>query len=86
MLKLPWNNFNLLSKKKSFSAPHLQWHLTDKCNLRCNHCYQDNYLNSGVELPELLDILDQFRCLLLHFRERNGSKIKGHITITGGEN
>jgi len=20
----------------------IQWHLTERCNLRCKHCYQDN--------------------------------------------
>ena len=22
---------------------HIQWHITDLCNLRCQHCYQDNF-------------------------------------------
>ena len=21
----------------------LQWHITHRCNLRCTHCYQDDY-------------------------------------------
>ena len=21
----------------------LQWHITHKCNLRCKHCYQEDY-------------------------------------------
>ena len=85
MKLFPWSNLIFSSNKKAFHSPHLQWHLTDKCNLRCTHCYQDDYCDGGLNIEQLLEVLDQFRCLLLHFRERNGSKIKGHITLTGGE-
>lgn len=69
-----------------YTKPHLQWHITDKCNLRCTHCYQDDYIDSGLPFTDLLEILDQFRCLILHFREKHKKKkLKGHITITGGE-
>jgi radical SAM protein with 4Fe4S-binding SPASM domain len=85
MGKFPWKNLIFSSKKQAFHSPHLQWHLTDKCNLRCTHCYQDDYCDGGLNKEQLFDVLDQFRCLLLHFRERNGSRIKGHITLTGGE-
>ncbi len=66
-------------------TPHLQWHLTEKCNLRCSHCYQDSYCDDGLGFPAILEILDQFRCLVLHFRKLNNSNVKGHITLTGGE-
>ncbi len=66
-------------------TPHLQWHITDRCNLRCQHCYQTSYSGNGLDYPSLLDILDQFRCLVLHFRERYYTKLRGHITLTGGE-
>src|SRR5262245_46851861 len=38
----------------------LQWHITDRCNLRCAHCYQESY--SGAERPmnDLLQVLQQF--------------------------
>lgn len=87
MVSFPWQNliFSKAEKRKGFSAPHLQWHLTDKCNLRCSHCYQDAYTDSGLNDDQLLEILEQFRCFLLHFHERNGNKVKGHITLTGGE-
>ncbi len=28
-----------------------QWHITDRCNLRCTHCYQEDY--SGAEELDL---------------------------------
>jgi radical SAM protein with 4Fe4S-binding SPASM domain len=59
----------------------LQWHLTDRCNLRCAHCYQDDYRDHGGGMAGWLPILEQFRAFLTHASPR----IKGHITLTGGE-
>ncbi|MEE8105720.1 MAG: radical SAM protein [Planctomycetota bacterium] len=57
----------------------LQWHITNRCNLRCAHCYQESY--AGQELPyeELVDVIEQFKTLL----DVRGDR--GHITVTGGE-
>jgi len=59
----------------------LQWHITDRCNLRCAHCYQDG-LQDDLPFGDLLIILDQFKSFLA---KRNPQPIKGHINITGGE-
>lgn len=58
----------------------LQWHVTERCNNRCSHCYQDSY--DGVELPldDLLRVVDQYRELL-----DSGGYRRGHINVTGGE-
>jgi MoaA/NifB/PqqE/SkfB family radical SAM enzyme len=33
---------------------YFQWHITDRCNLRCAHCYQNGYsLSSELTLEEL---------------------------------
>ncbi len=64
----------------------LQWHVTERCNLRCLHCYQD--ADSGNELPfdSLLDVLGQFEALLdRRSRDAGGRPVRGHITLTGGE-
>ncbi|GAI64609.1 unnamed protein product, partial [marine sediment metagenome] len=30
------------------------WHITEKCNLRCDHCYQHNYKDQNeMSLDEL---------------------------------
>ena len=42
----------------------LQWHVTERCNLRCSHCYQEDVPTDEMPFDELLDILDQFRQLL----------------------
>ena len=56
----------------------LQWHITHKCNLRCSHCYQDEY-GAGLSFDELEKLFYQY----LHFCEKNG--FRGHINFTGGE-
>lgn len=59
----------------------LQWHITDRCNLRCKHCYQETYSGDELSFNELLYILEQYEEFLRQFRPA----IRGHITITGGE-
>ena len=64
----------------------LQWHITDQCNLRCAHCYQDDYSRDELAYADLLEILRQYQELLRAWRKRarNGGP-RGHITVTGGE-
>lgn len=56
----------------------LQWHITHKCNLRCKHCYQEDY-SCDLDLNNLEKIFYQF----LDFCKVNN--FKGHINFTGGE-
>lgn len=57
----------------------LQWHLSENCNLRCLHCYQENHKPIQLDFDKLVIIYKQFKELL------NKKKMKGHINITGGE-
>lgn len=57
----------------------LQWHLSEACNLKCKHCYQENHIPVQLKYNDLLNILDQYKELLKKL------KVKGHINITGGE-
>lgn len=56
----------------------LQWHITHKCNLRCLHCYQEDYKND-LSYNQIKKIFFDY----LEFLKVN--KYKGHINITGGE-
>jgi len=58
----------------------LQWHVTQRCNLRCAHCYQEDYSGDELAFPGLLDVVEQFKALL----ETRGHA-RGHVTVTGGE-
>ncbi len=57
----------------------LQWHLSENCNLKCLHCYQESHKPIQLKYEELIDIYNQFKELLKKL------KMKGHINITGGE-
>lgn len=71
------NNKQTLQIEKNF---YFQWHITEKCNLRCNHCYQENYADdSDMSLDELRIILDKLLQTLSRWKK------KGDISITGGE-
>ncbi len=59
---------------------HIQWHITDFCNLRCRHCYQSAFKNDR-ELP-FADVERIFRDIV-DFAEKSGRKLV--IDITGGE-
>ena len=56
----------------------LQWHITHRCNLRCTHCYQDDY-TSFEDRASLIRVLDQYEALLKEYHK------KGILNITGGE-
>lgn len=63
----------------------VQWHLTDRCNLRCRHCYGDATV-SDLKSSELTSILTQIRTLITVLRRRKGGRrFPAHINVTGGE-
>jgi radical SAM protein with 4Fe4S-binding SPASM domain len=73
--------------EQRYAPPSLlfQWHITERCNLRCAHCYQDNYARDELSFAELLNILAQFKALLAALSQRRGKRLRAHITVTGGE-
>lgn len=58
---------------------YLQWHLSEACNLKCLHCYQENKEIVNLNKGQLFNILDQYKNLLKELG------VKGHINLTGGE-
>lgn len=59
---------------------YFQWHITDRCNLRCSHCYQNDYSSpSELSFEELKDITDKITDALTMWKK------DGRIAITGGE-
>ena len=55
-----------------------QWHITHMCNMRCRHCYQDDYQNS-MPRDQLYGVLDKYT----EYVESNN--FFGQINLTGGE-
>ncbi len=59
---------------------YFQWHITERCNLHCIHCYQERYdIRSESSLAQLEKIADQIFLTLRKWRK------KGRIALTGGE-
>jgi len=57
-----------------------QWHITDRCNLRCTHCYQENFSGSNeLDLNGLKQVANEIIKTLAKWGK------KGDIAITGGE-
>ena len=59
---------------------YIQWHITNLCNLRCRHCYQDDFSRKDdLDWPELKTICDN----ILNTLEAWGRTACIHLT--GGE-
>jgi radical SAM protein with 4Fe4S-binding SPASM domain len=64
----------------------IQWHITERCNLRCEHCYQEGRGERELAPEELAGVLEQCRVLLAELTvARGGRPVRGHVTLTGGE-
>jgi len=64
----------------------LQWHITERCNFRCAHCYQETYSGEEMSFQDLLKVLNQFKDLLDRYRSETGRvATRGDVRITGGE-
>ena len=67
-------------KPKSF---HLQWHITERCNLHCQHCYYDpKFLKNELEFSDLVKILEKF---IKQIKIWQLPKENVRISFTGGE-
>lgn len=65
---------------------NMQWHLTERCNLRCKHCYQETPAKE-MSREEYIHVLDQYDNLLNDVRAKlsDGRSLSGMVTVTGGE-
>jgi len=71
---------NFLPKPKTFT---LQWHITERCNSHCKHCYQsDDYIKDELNTNQLFKVLDQYIFLI---KKWNLPRSHTRINITGGE-
>jgi len=66
--------------------PHhftLQWHITQRCNWHCKHCYHENNKSQELSLDNLLKVFKQFLALIKHLGTLGPSNAR--LSITGGE-
>jgi MoaA/NifB/PqqE/SkfB family radical SAM enzyme len=63
----------------------IQWHLTEKCNLRCRHCYQE-----GKKVPELpgttiYAAITEIQEMLQAWQDTYDIRFSPSFNVTGGE-
>src|SRR4030065_2351555 len=63
----------------------VQWHLTEKCNLRCRHCYQDGRSMDELSLPEIKKVIIEASDMIKTWSETYGIGFSRSMNITGGE-
>jgi radical SAM protein with 4Fe4S-binding SPASM domain len=63
----------------------IQWHLTEKCNLRCGHCYQDKRCGDELSLREIRDGISEVSGMIKDWSASYGVSFSPSMNITGGE-
>lgn len=63
----------------------IQWHLTEKCNLKCRHCYQSGRSGAELTLHRIRQVLDEISEMLHDWTTLYGMEFTPGINVTGGE-
>ena len=62
-----------------------QWHLTEKCNLHCLHCYQEKGSFEELTFSEVKETLNEISLMLAGWSNIYGLTFQTSINVTGGE-
>ena len=68
-----------MRKEEQQDAFYFQWHFIESCNLRCVHCYQEDYQKEHLPIEKLLQIAENMDKTLHKWNK------KGRVSLTGGE-
>jgi len=63
----------------------IQWHLTERCNLRCRHCYQSGEPLEEMSLHQCIDVIGEAADMLEGWSESFGIEFAPSANISGGE-
>jgi radical SAM protein with 4Fe4S-binding SPASM domain len=63
----------------------IQWHLTDRCNLRCRHCYQEGPPGPEIPLAEIKEVMAEIAAMFTAWRDDYGLELAPSFNLTGGE-
>jgi radical SAM protein with 4Fe4S-binding SPASM domain len=63
----------------------IQWHLTERCNLRCRHCYQQRKKPQEMTIDELKQEIDGATEMLRAWEKEYDISLSPSIHFTGGE-
>jgi MoaA/NifB/PqqE/SkfB family radical SAM enzyme len=63
----------------------IQWHLTERCNLRCRHCYQENQNSAEMTFPEIAGNIEAAARMVQEWQEIYDIEFLPSFNVTGGE-
>jgi radical SAM protein with 4Fe4S-binding SPASM domain len=63
----------------------IQWHLTEKCNLRCKHCYQSGVPRDELTLSEIKDVVSEISNTFKEWSGLYDVSFSPSFNVTGGE-
>ena len=63
----------------------IQWHLTERCNLRCKHCYQEGEKVQELSREQIFAVIDEIAALLQAWRQAYDLEFQPSFNVTGGE-
>ncbi|MCL7488900.1 MAG: radical SAM protein [Desulfobulbaceae bacterium] len=63
----------------------MQLHLTERCNLKCTHCYQSGGRTAELNREEISDLLSELTDMLQAWTEAYGIEFSSSLNVTGGE-
>jgi len=63
----------------------VQMHLTERCNLRCKHCYQTGRAVDEMSFPEVKEAIGEISETLDEWKEAYGVDYSPSFNVTGGE-
>ncbi len=63
----------------------VQLHLTERCNLRCKHCYQEGDRPDEMSLSEIKALITEISDMLQDWKETYDIDFASSFNITGGE-
>jgi len=62
-----------------------QWHLTERCNLRCTHCYQADSPTGEMSLAQARRVVNIARDTIRAWSDAYGIALSASFNVTGGE-
>jgi AdoMet-dependent heme synthase len=63
----------------------VQWHLTERCNLRCSHCYQEGCVGGELTTAEALAFIGEAAESIAAWSRLYGISFTPSFNISGGE-
>lgn len=70
---------NNLEELNALDEFYFQWHITERCNWSCRHCYQDGHPSKELPIEKLIDVFHVMEDAVHKWGKR------GSVSLTGGE-